>query len=58
MTITMENRIKVQLEEIRMRDRYIKRLDKIIKEQDEQIVNLEQACDEYDNLMRECIFDR
>jgi len=56
--ITLENRIKYLSEECKVLERLLNERDQIIDDLEQEIKELRQACDEYDNLMRECIFDQ
>lgn len=65
MTITMESRIKYLSEECKVlecllneRDQIIDNLEQEVRDRDETINNLQDACNDYNNLMRECIFDQ
>ena len=55
--ITLETRIKYLSEECEILQRLLNERDKIIDDLETQVKELENACDDYNNLMRECIFD-
>ena len=58
MTITLENRIKHLSQECKVLERLLNERDRIIDELEKENDDLKQACNEYENLMRECIFDQ
>ena len=46
------------LEEIKILQRLLNERDKIIDDLEKEVSVLKLTCDNYDNLMRECIFDK
>ena len=58
MTITMESRIKYLSEECKVLECLLNERDRIIDDLEKENEELKNACDDYENLMQECIFDQ